>query len=202
MKSLSCVQLLATPWTAAHQAPPSIKCIYLYNQDTELFHYPSVFPCISSQSIFFPQPQGTTDLLSVTTDCICLLQNFVEMELCKRYSFVFGFFDLAECSSSFNRVCITVVCSFLLLSSFTFYGCNRVYLFSSWLTLGLFPVSGCYESGCSVTCTQAQIHVFSLPVGWYTGVELLENHRLLNTMSTKDYSLVQPLVTHPATHLY
>ena len=53
------------------------------------------------------------------------------MELCNRYSFVFGFFDLAECSSSFNRVCITVVCSFLLLSSFTFYGCNRVYLFSS-----------------------------------------------------------------------
>ena len=24
MKSLSCVQLLATPWTAAHQAPPSV----------------------------------------------------------------------------------------------------------------------------------------------------------------------------------
>ena len=24
VKSLSCVQLLATPWTAAHQAPPSM----------------------------------------------------------------------------------------------------------------------------------------------------------------------------------
>ena len=26
MKSLSCVQLFVTPWTVAHQAPPSMEC--------------------------------------------------------------------------------------------------------------------------------------------------------------------------------
>ena len=174
----------------------SIKCIYLYNQDAERFHHAQVFPCISSQSILLP---SLKELL------ICFLSlSFTEFYgngIVQQVLFCVWCLLLGRVRFQLQPCVVTGVCSFLLLSSFTFYGCNRVYLFSSWLTLGLFPVSGCYESGCSVTCAQAQIHVFSLPLGWHTGVELLENHRISSTVSIKDYSLIQPVITRPATHL-
>ena len=70
VQSLSCVQLLATPWTAAHQAPlsftiswnllkfMSIKLVMLCNHlifCCLLLHLPSVFPSIRvfSKSQFF-----------------------------------------------------------------------------------------------------------------------------------------------------
>ena len=58
MKSLTCVQLFATPWTVAYQAPPSME---FSKQE-----YPSGLPFLSPGD--FPKPVIKPGFLALQTD--------------------------------------------------------------------------------------------------------------------------------------
>jgi len=92
VKSLSCVRLFATPWTAAYQAPPSMG----FSRQEYRSRVPSPspiwqlwvkknlqhllgFPLPPHRACEFPSPRQSSSLLANLENTLCHLQNYSDL---------------------------------------------------------------------------------------------------------------------------